>query len=332
MTAANSTKPWPITAIFPCRDNLAGWPQHLKACADWLPRVEQVVVVDSSTDGTLAFVKQNLSHPDVQLLPQPPGLYQAWNAGVRHARCPWVYYATMGDEIRTPELARLFSIAEETRADVVVAPPRMVAENGDPSSERWPVHHLAAALRAAGIPYVEFPPDLLGLLSAALAPKSVLGSSASNLYRRETLARLPWPENLGHGGDAGWLCRNFREIRLVLCAETTGTFKLDYQHRKGTNAEEAGLAHRLRAEALHSTASASKTPLLDGGIQAIDAWQKVLWDWLIREGEAATAAAEQRKYIACLEAEIAKLRQTPLNRLSRFLTGTPQPESRNKPS
>jgi hypothetical protein len=294
--------------------------------------VARVVVVDSSTDESITYLEENLHHPQRQIISHPPGLYQAWNAGIAHAESKWVYYSTMGDEIGTEELAGLVSIAEKTRADVVVAPPRMVAENGDPSSERWPVHYLAAALQEAGIPHVEFPPDLLGLLSAALAPKSVLGSSASNLYRRETLARLPWPENLGHGGDAGWLCRNFREIRLVLCAETTGTFKLDYQHRKGTNAEEAGLAHRLRAEALHSTASASKTPLLDGGIQAIDAWQKVLWDWLIREGEAATAAAEQRKYIACLEAEIAKLRQTPLNRLSRFLTGTPQPESRNKPS
>jgi glycosyltransferase involved in cell wall biosynthesis len=321
VTAAHPTTPWPITVIFPCRDNLAEWPQHLESCAAWLPQVAQVVVVDSSSDDSIAYLKENLHHPNRAIFSHPPGLYQAWNAAVSAAEGKWIYYSTMGDEITTAELGRLLSLAEETDADVVVSPPRMQTGNGEASPERWPVHHLAEHLKKAGLSHMEFPPDLLGLLSAALAPKSVLGSSASNLYRRTTLACLPWPENLGHGGDAGWLCRNFQAIRLVLNSETTGTFKLNYQHRHGTNAVEAGLAHRLRAEALAGAEQMESSPLLHGGIQAVDAWQKILWDWLIREGEAATAAAEQRQYIACLEAEIEKLQRTPLNRLSRLLSG-----------
>src|SRR5437667_48674 len=59
---------------------MAYLPRHLESMKEWLPLVEEVVVVDSeSTDGTVEFLKKHLGPQSPRFFTHPPGLYQSWN-------------------------------------------------------------------------------------------------------------------------------------------------------------------------------------------------------------------------------------------------------------
>jgi glycosyltransferase involved in cell wall biosynthesis len=70
----------PIGVVIPSRNSLAYLPAHLQGVLAWVEMVEQIVVVDSnSTDGTVEYIRENLTHPNLHIFSCPPGLYASWN-------------------------------------------------------------------------------------------------------------------------------------------------------------------------------------------------------------------------------------------------------------
>src|SRR5579883_3310731 len=85
----------PVGVVIPTRNCVALLERHLDCLRELMPRVEQVVVVDSaSTDGTPELLHKQLRHPRIEFLQHPPGLYESWNFGVRQVRARYTYIAT----------------------------------------------------------------------------------------------------------------------------------------------------------------------------------------------------------------------------------------------
>src|SRR4051794_30761037 len=114
----------PLGVVIPTKNSLPYLPAHLAGMREWLGLVEEVVVVDSfSTDGTVDFLKSNLSHPRVTYASHPPGLYASWNHGIAQIRSPYVFIATTGDLITPAGLQQLCQTAEMLACDVVISKP-----------------------------------------------------------------------------------------------------------------------------------------------------------------------------------------------------------------
>ncbi|HWN97512.1 MAG TPA: glycosyltransferase, partial [Methylomirabilota bacterium] len=173
----------PISVLVPTRNSMPLLPKHVESMRAWLDVVEEVIAVDSdSTDGTREFLQKNISHPHGRFLTHPPGLYQSWNFGIAQCRAKYVYISTIGDSITRAGLEHLVSVAEGLRCDVVVSPPQMM-KRGKPITRRWPVHQFIAD-RKLRVPVALSPFDGFAFALVNLR-KAILGSSASNLYRRE---------------------------------------------------------------------------------------------------------------------------------------------------
>ncbi len=212
----------PISVLVPTRNSMPLLPQHVESMRAWLDAVEEVIAVDSdSTDGTREFLQKNLSHSHFRLLTHPPGLYQSWNFGIAQCRAKYIYISTIGDSITRAGLEHLVHVAEQLRCDVVVSPPQMV-KRGKPIKREWPVHQFIAAHKLRD-PVVLAPFDCFVLALINLR-KAILGSSASNLYRRDLLQRAPFPTDFGTAGDLGWILRHSAEISLGITPKVFSTF------------------------------------------------------------------------------------------------------------
>jgi hypothetical protein len=181
--------------------------------------------VDSeSTDGTVEFLRRELRHPNVRFVSRPRGLYQAWNFGVEQIRSPYTYFSTVGDTITREGLLHLHQTAEAFSADVVISAPDFVDERGHMIEWlKWPVDCLIEALA------IEKP----GLLDRWTAfgfsfitlPATLLGSSASNLYRTSCLERAPFPAEFGTTGDSAWFLENALHLDVALTPHRISVFR-----------------------------------------------------------------------------------------------------------
>lgn len=309
-----------IGAILPCRNNLEELRDHVEHMRQWWHLVEQIVVVDSSDDGSLEFLRSALPPERTEFHSLPPGLYQAWNHAVRQVTSKYCYFSTVGDTIRPGELQRLCALAEETSADVVAAPPLMLDAEGLPAQdEDWPAHHLCRQMKAEGIDFLQVDPGILGILCCALSPKSLIGSSASNIYLTKCLQENPWPEDFGHAGDSAWLSRNHARLKFVFLAQETGIFRLTRAHVPGNVEKEVVQASRIREEALLAGAlcentTPSRAALNNGAMQATHAWQSKLWQFigdLSKATHVFQVAEQQRDYIQILEKKVKELENRP---------------------
>jgi glycosyltransferase involved in cell wall biosynthesis len=278
-------KKLPITAILPCKDNLFELERHIETCRLWWDRVEKIVVVDSSNDGSLDFLRQNLPHKKTEFHSVPPGLYEAWNFGASRANSTYCYYATVGDGITAAELEYLLTGIEENSGDLIVAAPKMCAGwEGEEIEEKWPIHHIAPALAKHQLDYLKFPNELLTCISCSLAPRSMIGSSASNLYRTAFLQEHFWPVEFGHAGDAAWLCRWSGIIALIVAAKPTGSFRRHSQPRHVDAKPHAEISKKIRKEACLAATRQNQTfplknsPLHLGVLNALRLWNDELWD------------------------------------------------------
>jgi glycosyltransferase involved in cell wall biosynthesis len=212
-----------ITILIPTRNEVEKLPQHLKLLAPLLSEVAEVIAVDSeSSDGTRELLDQALAPlANARVINQPKGLYQAWNHGIQQASGKYIYVATVGDVLLPGGLEHLLTVAEQTSADVVMSPPAMRAKSGL-GSLKWPIHYLLEAAPEAGILTLDGLTKLI-LCYGFLPGQGILGSSASNLYRRAFLVENPFPTDQGHGGDTIWGCRNAPAANMVVtrrpCAE-----------------------------------------------------------------------------------------------------------------
>jgi hypothetical protein len=169
------------------------------------------------------FIKGRLSHPNLRFLSHPPGLYQSWNHGIANITQTFVYLSTTGDAITRAGLEQLISAAESLEADVVISKPRFVTRDNLPAGDiQWPIDDLIATLKITA-------PCKLAKLEAivfalAHATGALLGSSASNLYRTQTLQRLPFPTDFGTGGDGAWGLLHAAEVVWAVVPEIFSTF------------------------------------------------------------------------------------------------------------
>jgi glycosyltransferase involved in cell wall biosynthesis len=204
---------------------MAYLPRHLESMKEWLPFVEEVVVVDSeSNDGTVEFLKEHLGPQSPRFFAHPPGLYQSWNFGIAQCAAKYIYLSTVGDSITRTGLECLVDTAEAFDCHVVISPPGIVDEQGREVIKRWPISDLIKALRLAGPVCLNGPATLLFALISL--HQAILGSSASNLYRTDCLKRAPFPTDFGRGGDVAWGLRYAAETKLGVVPNVFSTFVL----------------------------------------------------------------------------------------------------------
>lgn len=213
----------PVTVILPVLNGRSELPAHLDAMERWLADAAQVIVVDgASQDGSLEYVEQRLVHKAAEFHVRDRGLYEAWNFAVRRAEAEFVYFATVGDRIEPGGVNALLEVARTTGAEVVLSPPSMVEGSGEVREESWPIHQLMSGRESDG-PFVLSSLEKF-VLANTFGIQGLLGSSASNLYRTETLRAHPFPEDAGHAGDTAWGCRHALHVSVAVLPRAVATF------------------------------------------------------------------------------------------------------------
>ncbi len=239
------TNVMPITAIVPvynCADRLV---PHLASINEWVSSVEEVIVIDSgSIDGTAEIARREIIHPRIRHEVVPPGLYGAWNHGVKISNCEFCYFATVGDTIKSEGLNHLFTVAKEYTADVVISPPRCITEEGLNADFRvFPVHRILEGSDLSEPIALE--KWLVYLLATGFSIESFLGSSASNLYRTECLQRDPFPPDFGKAGDSAWMRKNALRYNFALTPKVCADFLIHQDHGIREHGEITDLLDRL---------------------------------------------------------------------------------------
>jgi glycosyltransferase involved in cell wall biosynthesis len=233
----------PIGALIPTRDAAPYLPEHLAALREWLPHVQEVVVVDSfSKDGTLELIKSEVRHPALKVFQHPPGLYQSWNYGIQQVQAEYCYVSTIGESITLDGLQHLADVASGLRCDVVISQPNFITEQGAPmAAPPWPIADILRSLEVT---------EPIALEGAALFffalldyGNAFLGSSASNLYRTRCLQENPFPTDYGTAGDGGWGLTNCLKIRLGVTSRRFSTFR---EHPKSYSKAEYAVDQFVR--------------------------------------------------------------------------------------
>ena len=155
----------------------------------------------------------------------PRGLYASWNFGLAQLHSAHAYISTVGDAITPEGLRHLFRVMRETQSDVVLSPPAFVAESGRHlPDKRWTIHRFVEEhniRQPALVPRAHF-----FLTSVFAAMSGFMGSSASNLYRTETMQQLPFPTEFGHVGDTAWGVANAFAARVAVTPQVCARFQI----------------------------------------------------------------------------------------------------------
>jgi Glycosyl transferase family 2 len=261
----------PLGVVIPTKNSMPYLPGHLGAMRSWQDLAHEIIVVDSfSSDGSVEFIKSKLEHPCVRFLSHPPGLYQSWNSAIAQVTQPYVYLATTGDTITCDGIEKLVAAAESLAADVVISKPRFVSRDGRPVDDiRWPIDDIIATLNITG------PQKLAGLEALVFAIAhpggALLGSSASNLYRAETMRRLPFPVDFGTAGDGAWGLLHAPEVTWAVLPEKFSTFLIHPtnasadEKRSWQQARRADVVLKAGMEAWHAMGAITDRELLTIG-------------------------------------------------------------------
>jgi glycosyltransferase involved in cell wall biosynthesis len=224
----------PISVVIPtlnCRHKLG---RHLDALEGWLQNVSQVIAVDShSSDGTRELLEARLQQYGAEILLTEPGLYKSWNLAIARANQPYLYLSTIGDTIDSGGIEFLYKKSVAHDLDLLITAPQIVNEDGMGISEiKWPIHQLEEFLESK---HGFFMPsqEQCFLLGSSFLPESIIGSSASNLYRTSILREHPFPEDRGHCGDAIWTIANLHRFKVGLSSERVALFCWDGMRKKG---------------------------------------------------------------------------------------------------
>lgn len=195
-----------ISVIIPTRDCQELLAHSIPLWKELAGQVGEIVVVDSqSVDGTLETLKKELGAA-ARFISHPPGLYPSWNAGIGELRCNYTYISTVGDISSPSGLAQLLEAAQSLDADLVFSPPRIVDQSGNILNPEWPVHRLRRHCSAEGAHLLTG--EQVIAANVAFFPGTLIGSSASNLYRTEFLQSRPFPTAYGSEGDSAWAIKN----------------------------------------------------------------------------------------------------------------------------
>jgi glycosyltransferase involved in cell wall biosynthesis len=234
-----------ISIILPTLNERAALEKHVAALVPVLGEAREVLVIDSdSDDGTLPFLKESLAGCNARFFNRPRGLYAAWNFGVREAVGEAIYFSTAGDLLLPGGLESLSDRMQQTRADVVISPPQM---SGAPPIPQWPIHHLVQM----GLPQ-EGRTLTIGEKCAMnfgfTMGRGLLGSSASNLYRRQFLSEHAFPEDSGHGGDTIWAARFAKDAHVFAIPQPVAQFAYEARNHGYFSPDETAVYPRVMEE------------------------------------------------------------------------------------
>ncbi|WP_269524404.1 glycosyltransferase family 2 protein [Coraliomargarita parva] len=225
-TKANYPDPLPITAILPVYNCAHRMREHMENAQGWLRHVAEVVVVDShSTDETLAIIKEYTASLDVKYVQHPPGLYACWNRGVQEATSPFIYFSTIGDHISYAGLCALLGTIRRFHADVAISPPRFTYESGTAVKSKevkWPIHEIIDDLKLTEPTLMD--QRVLYNYILVYLERAVLGSSASNLYKRTILKRYPFSDDFLSAGDSSWIIEHNFDVRVAIHPEVLASY------------------------------------------------------------------------------------------------------------
>jgi glycosyltransferase involved in cell wall biosynthesis len=192
-----------VSVIIPTKNSKNLLKRHIKDLVEISDDVIETIVVDSSNDGeTVDFLKQNLPEKTTRYFSVPPGLYKAWNTAIKEATASFVYVATSGDRMDLNNFRKLYSAARELNTDVIVSAPKFVDEDNASLKHKWPIHRYLE-----NTPLDE--PKILPVLHVAaynvlLFPTTLIGSSASNMYKTSFLKDYLFPTDCVAQGDSVW--------------------------------------------------------------------------------------------------------------------------------
>jgi hypothetical protein len=272
---SNSTAKLPITLVIPSLASLDDVANHLIRLADLLPAVEKIVVVDSSGPDVLGHYREKLADFDAEVHERPRGLYQAWNFAISRASSEFVYFSTIGDFPHPGGVEHLLEVAKSTQADVVISPPQLLSADGTREAGiQWPVHHIVDALHTEQSPAVLSAP-LAAILFSSFLPSSVLGSSASNLYRTSVLKDAPFPENCGPQGDVVWAFKMCARLRFAFTSQVCADFQLTPVHKQLEG--QADASQRVFSELVENLETRFETVPVSADLSIARGWANCNW-------------------------------------------------------
>jgi hypothetical protein len=292
--------------------------------------VEEIVTVDSySTDGTLEMLQAELHHPRLRILQHPRGLYQSWNHAIQQVTAEYTYVSTIGDTITAEGLQHLTTTAEDLRSEVVISRPELFDAVGQPvTGRRWPIHKFLEACPLAGPMRLE--PWHVFLVATVDVPEGLLGSSASNLYRTDSLKRFPFPTEYGHAGDTAWGVRYGWQVSVVATPRVFSRFVLHPHASERTPDVDDQLLDRFSElvgqslrEFLEQNCSPAAMRIRPASLEFFTAKLELnkrqrryyaardeLWPWFINP-RAWTARAQRNRQLRHLSRIQEKIRQEP---------------------
>jgi len=239
----------PIAIVIPtlnCREKLV---RHLDAIEEWLPHVGQIIAIDSqSTDGTFELLQERLLPYGAQVISAEKGLYQCWNQAAQLAIQPCLYYSTICDVITQSGLQEMTDIMIKNDLDVVISNPKIVSDQGEAISNiKWPIHYILRYLNYSDDVALYSGEDLAKLVPLFL-PATLLGSSASNLYRSEVIKKHPFPLSVGIVGDSLWAVKYLPKLKVGITRKEYAIFCWDGV-RNGTWDKDGSFMQQFSEEA-----------------------------------------------------------------------------------
>lgn len=219
----SAEKQLPITVIIPTWNEMGQIQGHLNNLSEWLDCVREVIVVDSqSDDGTLEYIQENLQHPNLKIETRPRGLYAAWNYAVKTATSKYINFATVGDRVPKETIFELYENAEKFDADICLSAPDFYDTDGRLIDHKWPVHDYIDHFNVRKAEMISA--DRCVAWNTAFFPRTLIGSSASNLYSREMLLAAPFPVDFGHAGDSVFAYARSFSARWVIVPDGDSHF------------------------------------------------------------------------------------------------------------
>jgi glycosyltransferase involved in cell wall biosynthesis len=241
----------PISVIIPTLNCCEKLKKHLEASQDWLPKVKEIIAIDScSEDGTFDLLKEVIGSRNGIVIASEPGLYKSWNYAIQLASQPYIYISTICDIISYDGLYKLYNWIDKLKLDLIISTPKIISEDGCQLIQNWPIHRINFPDKLENNPWLPNSYELL-VLSCAFLPESIIGSSASNLYRSYILKNNPFPENYGTVGDVLWCLKNLCNLKTGITTDEVATFLWD-GNREGSWEKLCKIMDIIVSEFYHS--------------------------------------------------------------------------------
>lgn len=125
-------------------------------------------------------------------------------------------------------IEHLLGAGQAWDADICLSLPRLLRGDGSPHPGEpadWPLFKVLRQTQAAGPLLLDDALLVRETFAGGAQGLSILGSSASNLYRTELLKACPFPEDAGIVGDVAWGLKYMaRGVRVVVTPQVCADF------------------------------------------------------------------------------------------------------------